>query len=249
MPIRAVTFDWGDTLASNHTMPYDEVQQRGWDSLAAGLNSIGAKVGPDTIAAWNQDLMSAWYASGDQEANPENVEMDYQGLLTKWLGSCGLEINNPVVQPIIMAYARIITDIVVQYHGVRETLGTLQSMGVRVGILSHVPWPGYFCQDWYRRNGLASLVDFYSFSSDVGFIKPHRAHYQHALDLAGCAADEVLHVGDHPNRDVIGGREFGFKTCLKLTQGVYDEELLKTSGADFRIVHVKEVPEIVAGLS
>lgn len=66
---------------------------------------------------------------------------------------------------------------------------------------------------------------------------------------AGCAAGEILHVGDHPERDVAGGGAFGFRTCLRLTEGVYPAERMAACRPDCTILHLDEVPALVAGLA
>ena len=120
--------------------------------------------------------------------------------------------------------------------------------GFRIGVLSHVPWPGPACRAWFARHGLAAYIDFYSLSSEIGWIKPNPRHYQHALDQAGCAPDELLHVGDHPDRDIAGARAFGFRTCLRVTENIYPQDALATCGADAEILHLSEVLGVATGL-
>lgn len=41
--------------------------------------------------------------------------------------------------------------------------------------------------------------------------KPDKGHFQKALDLSGCDANEVLHIGDHQINDVVGALDSGMK--------------------------------------
>ena len=114
-----------------------------------------------------------------------------------------------VVVAAVATYFATFSDTITPYEGAGEALKQLHDMGLRVGILSHVPWPGWACREWYVRHGWADYVDFYSLSSDVGFIKPHPAHYEDTLKQAGCPVAQIAHVGDHPHCDVEGPKAFG----------------------------------------
>lgn len=50
-------------------------------------------------------------------------------------------------------------------------------------------------------------------SEEVGELKPHPSVFQHATELAGCSASDILYVGDSFTSDVIGASEFGWRTA------------------------------------
>ena len=65
-----------------------------------------------------------------------------------------------------------------------------------------------------RRNGLkaAGVV-----SADTAHAyKPHREIFDAALRLSGCMPDEVVHIGDSYDTDVIGARSAGIRPVLLL---------------------------------
>jgi 2-haloalkanoic acid dehalogenase type II len=47
----------------------------------------------------------------------------------------------------------------------------------------------------------------------AGAAKPHRAIFDEAIKRTGAAAEEILHVGDHPELDVDGARNAGMRTA------------------------------------
>ena len=47
----------------------------------------------------------------------------------------------------------------------------------------------------------------------VGVAKPARGIFKFAINKAGVSAEEILHVGDHPETDVNGGRQAGMRTA------------------------------------
>lgn len=71
--------------------------------------------------------------------------------------------------------------------------------------------------------GLDSLVTAVVVSDELGgraTRKPHPAAFERALDLLGAAADEVVHVGDRPEKDVAGAAALGMR-CIRVTTGEY----------------------------
>ncbi len=50
-------------------------------------------------------------------------------------------------------------------------------------------------------------------AADAGVAKPHADIFAAAVEHAGVASDEVLHVGDHPELDVVGAADAGLRTA------------------------------------
>lgn len=63
-----------------------------------------------------------------------------------------------------------------------------------------------------RRLGLMDYFDFALCAEDHDCRKPEPGLFLNALERAGCAPDEALHVGDHPLDDMEGARACGFRT-------------------------------------
>ena len=68
--------------------------------------------------------------------------------------------------------------------------------------------------DVLRRCGLDGLLDGVVVSATAGASKPDPAIFAAALELAGCAAGEALHVGDTPAEDVDGAVAAGIPYLL-----------------------------------
>lgn len=245
--IRCITFDWGDTLAVNWGMPYIATERRILARLAEDLRAAGGRVAEDWPATCLDELQADWNASADRAANPGLAEMDFPALMRRWVARTGLDAADPRLATILdQAWDRM-TDTVIPLAETAPALAALHGR-YRIGILSHVPWPGFASRRWFARHGLAAHIDFYSLSSEVGRIKPHPAHYHDAIGQAGCAAHEILHVGDHPWRDVEGGRTFGLRTCLRRTERIYPEAQLDGCRPDAEILHLSEVAAVAAAL-
>lgn len=60
--------------------------------------------------------------------------------------------------------------------------------------------------------GISEYFKFALTSSDVGVGKPHPDIFLRALNEAGVNAGEALHVGDHPENDLLGAEKVGMST-------------------------------------
>ena len=69
------------------------------------------------------------------------------------------------------------------------------------------------------RVGLDPWLDGVLTSAQVGAAKPAPAIFHRALELAGCAAGEALHVGDSVQEDVAGARAAGVPVLLLARDG------------------------------
>ncbi|HEY3193325.1 MAG TPA: HAD-IA family hydrolase [Solirubrobacterales bacterium] len=65
-----------------------------------------------------------------------------------------------------------------------------------------------------ERCGLEEVLDGTVTSAEAGARKPDPAIFAVALELAGCAPDQALHVGDTPEEDVAGARAAGIRPLL-----------------------------------
>ena len=68
--------------------------------------------------------------------------------------------------------------------------------------------------DFLRPPGLLELVDAVVSSAVVGAAKPDPAPFRRALELAGAAPGDALHVGDSLENDVAGARAAGVRAVL-----------------------------------
>jgi HAD superfamily hydrolase (TIGR01549 family) len=76
------------------------------------------------------------------------------------------------------------------------------------------------------RCGLGGDLDGVVTSAAAGARKPDPRIFEAALELAGCAADEALHVGDTPEEDLDGARAAGVRALLIDRDGGGDIESL-----------------------
>ena len=97
------------------------------------------------------------------------------------------------------------------YPDAVPALRRLREEGVTLVIASN--WDCSLA-DWLRPTGLIDLVDGVVTSADVRSAKPAPEVFRRALELAGVAPSEALHVGDSPWNDVEGARACGIRGVL-----------------------------------
>ncbi len=97
------------------------------------------------------------------------------------------------------------------YDDVDATLRELSRRGLRLGLISNSHRCLASFQSHFELDGLISAAVS---SVDHGFMKPHPAIFQAALDLLQVPASAAVMVGDSLAHDVIGAREAGMRGIL-----------------------------------
>src|SRR5262249_12163160 len=139
--------------------------------------------------------------------------------------------------PVIETVAREIYDDWAEHHhfslyeDVTETLKALRARGVRLGLISNSHRPLESFQSHFELDGLISVTVS---SSDHGYMKPHPAISQDALDLMQVPASAAVMVGDSLAHDVAGAREVGMRGIL-LARGPVGESAAIDAGVE--VIH------------
>lgn len=166
--------------------------------LAAGL---GLEPGPRLDAAMRAEM--TYYRAHAHEARDrdslERLRRDCADLLSRELG---LEVDPATMMGAIRFRA---------YPDAEPALAALGDRGILRVCVSN--WD-YALDEVLERCGLAAHLDGVVTSAAVGARKPDPAIFIAALELAGCAADEALHVGDTPAEDIDGARAAGVEAVL-----------------------------------
>jgi putative hydrolase of the HAD superfamily len=99
---------------------------------------------------------------------------------------------------------------------VLPALKRLRADGLRLGILSNLPW-GSPWQPWHEeiaRHGLTATVDAVATCREAGYRKPDVRAFELVLSRLDLPPERCLFVGDDPRWDVAGGRDAGMDVAL-----------------------------------
>ncbi len=90
------------------------------------------------------------------------------------------------------------------FPGYRDLMVVAGRLGLRRVLVSNTTWTSD--EDWWewrsRELDLDGLLDGVVTSHSLGWRKPHRAMFDRALELAGCAAPACVFMGDREHKDV-----------------------------------------------
>ena len=85
----------------------------------------------------------------------------------------------------------------------------LKNAGYSVGIIANQPAT---VKETLAKDQILQYLDFLGISALVGLEKPNPALFQLAVDSLGFPANEIVHVGNRIDNDVIPAKSIGMKT-------------------------------------
>jgi FMN hydrolase / 5-amino-6-(5-phospho-D-ribitylamino)uracil phosphatase len=122
-----------------------------------------------------------------------------------------------------------------------EALGVLELLAGRytLGALTNGN------ADIYKTDA-AEYFDFAFLAEDIGASKPHPDMFQAALKQAGVAPEDIIHVGDDPEHDILGARNMGMHTIWVNTR---HKAWPGGERADREITNLQQLPEAIDSIS
>jgi len=189
-PIRAVLFDWGDTLFESPHAPTvittaarahgiaieDREARRMWDELwAAGKTAEEHAKGRDLSRDAHERVWTALFSRAN-EVIPGIDRVLYQRVMDPagWI----------------------------PYPDTAPTLAALRERGVAIGIVSN---HAYDLRPYFAAKDLDRYIDAYAISYEVGAPKPDARIFLEACRRLGASPAQTLMVGDDPVSDAGAG--------------------------------------------
>lgn len=193
-PARAVFFDALGTVVE---------LEPPWEHLAAAL---GVEADATLIAAVRKE-MDFYKAHSHEGRDDESLA----ALRERCADILSWELDREVPVPMMMESLRFRA-----YPDAEPALARLRRRGLRLVCVSN--WD-VSLEDVLARCGLAGCYDGVVTSAATGSRKPDPAIFAAALELAGCSADEAVHVGDTLEEDVAGAGAAGIRALLLDREG------------------------------
>ena len=224
--IRAIIFDLDNTLL-------DFVKMKQFAVKAAITAMIEAGLNVDEEKAY-QDIFDLYVSKGWEN---QQVFDDY---LNQTVGN----VSNKILAAGIVSYRRAREATLLVYPNVNKTLIELIKMGIQLSVVSDAPSREAWMRLYYLN--LHHVFDPVLTFDDTGVRKPSPKPFEMALEIMKSTPDEVLMIGDWPERDVVGAKQIGIKTIFARygdTFGTVD------SGADWDVNDIYELVDIVKELN
>ena len=208
MTLRAVTFDYWDTLYVGAVLP-ERMKLR-----QSALHRMLADLGH---AIEETELATLYHASGHEADRWWRDE--HRGYTAaeriRWILH-RLSIERPEDCEHIARACEAVDEALIRYPppllaGAADAVAAVGTR-YRLGIISDTGFASGKAQDdLLRRDGLRSLFDVTVYSVDVGHAKPRREPFAAALDALGLPAGDVIHIGDNERTDVRGALDMGMR--------------------------------------
>lgn len=232
--IRAVTYDFWNTLIGEHNSPEDQRVDR----VMVALASVKADVAKEALLAATAAAES-FYEVRWRENRPFSPEEWSAQVLGE------LSIDDPAAHDAVAAELHRGLPVTqrILAPGIADTLRTLKDAGIKVGIVCDVGiTPSTALRGYLEHFEVLKYFDHWSFSDDVGIYKPDARIFDHALDGLGVAAGETAHVGDLRRTDVTGALGRGI-TAVRYRHWRDDQTELPE--ADMVLDHHPDLPAML----
>ena len=206
--LRAVLFDWGDTLME---FRFDEELMD--TAFRAGVEALGRDdLAPadEVRAHFLEQFEPLFWVPGTLE------EIEYPAVIRETLEHFGVEVSDEELDRFLEAEHEAWQPARVLGATTHALLESLRSRGLKLGLVSNAFDPGWLLRRDLEQMGIAQRIDFAVFSSEVGKRKPHPEIFERALTALDAGADESVFVGDRLFEDVRGAGELGMTTVQAL---------------------------------
>ena len=208
MTLRALTFDYWDTLYTGAVLP--ERMQIRQTALRSMLTEFGHSL-PD------EELAALYKASGDEADRWWREE--HRGYTAaeriRWILQ-RLSIERPENCEHVARVVQAVDDALLTYPppllpGAADAIGILAG-DYRLAIISDTGFASGRAQDLLlEKDSLRSQFEVTVYSVDVGHAKPRREPFLAAIKALGIAPEEILHIGDNERTDVRGALDAGMR--------------------------------------
>lgn len=143
-----------------------------------------------------------------------NQEAHFEIALKKLISQFNISLNEDCsLKKLLEVYYMEVYSERKLYPEVISVLNSLQSIGVRMGVVSNTTNPRFMKENEMKAAGLEPFFDFAIYSSDTPYRKPHPSIFQLAIESLKLKPEEILFVGDNLRLDIVGAQNVGMKSA------------------------------------
>jgi len=214
--IDAVLFDLGDTLLHFETAQARQYLESATRPAYDHLVEIGFRL-PDYKVYFRAIKRRFLYAYVWSRLTRREVQLF--NAFHRLHHRMGIDLDDAQMTDLTMRCVRPLERFFAVDGEARPVIAQLQAAGLKLGLVSNTLFPGFAVDDVLRQEKLLEPFPVRVYSSDVGYMKPHRRIFEAALVQLGVAAERTVFVGDRVDKDVRGAARLGMKTILMVKNG------------------------------
>ncbi len=165
--------------------------------------------------------------------------MEDPRVFQKFLEQTQGKIDHKILASGIVAYRKVRSGFLEPYPHVISTLINLKQKKLKLAVVTDAPR----MKAWIRLVAI-KVSDFFDVVvtyEDTMQFKPSSLPFELAIKKLKIKPQDCLMVGDMPERDILGAKKIGLKTCF----ASYGNPKVKKVDADFVIKDIKELVNIV----
>jgi len=236
--LKAVLFDLDGTLMDwSAAEPWEDRESRRLAHVVEFVNQALcplAGVDPQIFfATYLSQLTDAWTTGNQTLCAPSILT-----IMARTLQASGVPDDRLDLEAVMHAYNWQPADGLRAYPDVLEVLPEFERHGVAMGIITNSSFSMRYRDQELQAVGLLDLFPKCRVSAvDVGYLKPHRAIFEHALECLGVQAGEAVFIGDSLEADVSGAQKAGLLGVLCLHESQEEEPALDNGIIPDGIIH------------
>jgi FMN phosphatase YigB (HAD superfamily) len=224
MPVQAVLFDLGNTLWHiPEPPPPEQIRGETVGRIMQLLRSWGVDI-EDRHRMIGRDIRLTIAEVEKRAYETDQVSPDYVAIAHSVARDKGLDIGDDRAEELWHTW-----NLGGEFFGRRlyedalDTLGALRDRGYRLACVTNRAFGGPAFTEEVEQLGLTPFFDSFAVSCEVGYMKPHKLLFEHALDELGISSDQALHVGDSLIADVGGAQSLGMTAVWRKPRKRFDE--------------------------
>lgn len=128
--------------------------------------------------------------------------------------------------------------------GVQETLQSLQSLGLKLGVISNTA-SLYSVFDVLEAYKIRSFMQCITLSSVTGYRKPHPGIFEIALREIHSQACETVYVGDTRSRDILGAESAGLFAGIQIPSFLTSEKDPSKAKLPEARYQIRQIPDLI----
>lgn len=177
--------------------------------------------------------MSEWLFSTQKKTQKSiNVSQQIYFILKEF----GAIPNSLVLEDIKKSYESAIFQFPPKViDNVYEFLEKIRKLNLKLCILSDAGrTPSWALREILNRYKLLNYFDKTFFSDEIGYVKPNKNTFKKIIEEFKVNKDEVIHIGDSVEKDIIGAKDFGIHYIHFKRKNEMD---IKPSGKNFEEIY------------